>query len=226
MIVDDCAVWSQEVEPLVPSVVVAATGPDGHDASEVAVLVDGERIADRLDGKPLDVDPGEHTFRFELPGAAAIEQRIVIREGEHARSIAVTFPAPKMTMGLTLAPTPAEPGAAPWRPIPPSVYVLGAVGAVGIASFSYFAIAGDNQRANLNQLNCKPNCQPHLVNLAWDDFITADVSLGVSVVALGLATYFFFSRPSRSRPALGFVDLVIEGLPSRRGSAFGMRGSF
>ena len=41
----------------------------------VRVTVDGDPFADRLDGAALDVDPGQHTFRFETPTAPRPRRR-------------------------------------------------------------------------------------------------------------------------------------------------------
>ena len=44
--------------------------------------MDGQPIAERLEGTPLFIDPGAHTFSFETPGQPRAEKYFVIREGE------------------------------------------------------------------------------------------------------------------------------------------------
>src|SRR5262245_15626009 len=63
----DCGRWLTEVDARLPSVVIAARGPDGNDRTDVTVSLDGKPLVDKLDGKALAVDPGAHVLRYELP---------------------------------------------------------------------------------------------------------------------------------------------------------------
>ena len=53
--------------------------------------MDGEPLADRLEGTAVSVDPGEHTFTFEAPGYAVATKRLMILEGQKDRREAVTL---------------------------------------------------------------------------------------------------------------------------------------
>ncbi|XXY50055.1 hypothetical protein WME91_02750 [Sorangium sp. So ce269] len=106
--VADCGPWLAEVEKSLPSVVIAARDAGGRERLDVRVLVDGRLLAAALDGKALPVDPGPHTFRYEPAGGPAVEERVLIREGEKNRAITVILGAP--TAG---GPSSARPLAAP-----------------------------------------------------------------------------------------------------------------
>ncbi|WP_437518023.1 hypothetical protein [Sorangium sp. So ce1099] len=92
--VADCGPWLAEVEKSLPSVVIAARDAGGRERLDVRVLVDGRLLAAALDGKALPVDPGPHTFRYEPAGGPAVEERVLIREGEKNRAITVFLGAP------------------------------------------------------------------------------------------------------------------------------------
>ncbi|XXT24056.1 hypothetical protein WME94_21185 [Sorangium sp. So ce429] len=92
--VADCGPWLAEVEKSLPSVVIAARDAGGRERLDVRVLVDGRLLAAALDGKALPVDPGPHTFRYEPAGGPAVEERVLIREGEKNRAITVILGAP------------------------------------------------------------------------------------------------------------------------------------
>src|SRR5579871_1468603 len=70
----DCAQWQADLEETWPSVIVSAKDERGNDLAEGRVLVDGEMLVAKLDGKPARVDPGEHKLRIEADGYPAIEQ--------------------------------------------------------------------------------------------------------------------------------------------------------
>ncbi|XYI03713.1 hypothetical protein ACMHYB_29695 [Sorangium sp. So ce1128] len=109
--VADCGPWLAEVEKSLPSVVIAARDAGGRERLDVRVLVDGRLLAAALDGKALPVDPGPHTFRYEPAGGPAVEERVLIREGEKNRAITVMLGEPP-----TGAPSSPHPLAAPGAP--------------------------------------------------------------------------------------------------------------
>jgi len=48
----DCSDWLDEVDHAMPTIVLGARDPDGADLVDVHVTLDGNPLADRLDGKP------------------------------------------------------------------------------------------------------------------------------------------------------------------------------
>ena len=79
---DDCLQRIAEVEVAQPTVVFTATNGDGRPLVAVRVSVDGARIAERLDGRPLPVDPGDHVFVFEAVGRVSADMRLTLHDGE------------------------------------------------------------------------------------------------------------------------------------------------
>jgi hypothetical protein len=60
-------------------------------------------------------------------------------------------------------------------------YALGGVALVGAGSFAYFALSG---RAKESELGCSPRCSDSQLDPITRDYLIADISLGVSVLAL------------------------------------------
>src|SRR5439155_14957973 len=60
----DCSRWTAELETMLPTVIVNARDPEGKDVLAVRVWVDGSIFLDKLDGKPHEIDPGVHVFRY------------------------------------------------------------------------------------------------------------------------------------------------------------------
>jgi hypothetical protein len=112
MIRSDCTKLLNELEQAQPTIVFDAKDASGEDVSAVHVTVDGRPLADKLDGKGLDVDPGEHKFEFSAPGMSHLEKTFVIKEGEKNRreridlgAVAATPPAPAAPPQLPTSPT-------------------------------------------------------------------------------------------------------------------------
>jgi len=191
IVVGDCSQWLREVEQRIPSLVVGATRPDGRDAVAVRTFVDGRLVSERLDGRPIELDPGEHTLRFELAGAAPVEERVVLQDGHRGRRLAIRFGGGPR--GAVSAGTPLEPD----RPTPPLFWVLGGVGVVGLAGFGAFGIVGLDQRSSLDA--CRPDCTDDQIDDGGRrSFLIADISLGVGAAALVAATIVYLARPSAS----------------------------
>lgn len=110
-VVKDCTRWLAEIDASLPTVVFTAKNAAGADTLAVRVTVDGQPVTERLDGKAVALDPGEHVVRFEMAGAEAVEQKVMIQQGEKNRKLAASFPkAPP-------SPLPVPPPVAP----PPKV---------------------------------------------------------------------------------------------------------
>jgi hypothetical protein len=198
----DCVPWLGEVTSAIASVVVDAVDQDGNKLDDVAVSSDGQVLATRLDGRAIDIDPGERVLRFESPGAPRVELRVVLLQGERDHRVRVTLAKPAM-------PPPAPPASSPAtqqgsRPVPVSALAFGAVAVLGGAGFTVFGLLGNGERNNLDASGCKPNCSSSDVGTVQRDYIIADASLGVGVVSLALAAYFFVTRPEREVQAASF----------------------
>jgi hypothetical protein len=199
-IVRDCARWARDVDEALPSVVVAARDSHGQDLVDVQVSIDGAPPFD-LSARAIPLDPGPHRFVFIRTGTADIAENALLREGEKNREISATFgtaatpPAAPSPMTAMLTGVPPRIEAAAQRPVPFSTWIVGGIGVAGLASFATFAGLGIGQRASDG---CASGCTQSQSNSVQLKFHVADASLGVAVVALGVATGIYLARPSRA----------------------------
>jgi hypothetical protein len=92
---------------------------------------------------------------------------------------------------------------------PPSrvpAFVAAGVSAIAVGSFAYFALRGDGKYHDLLH-SCAPSCSSDSVSPVTSAFIVADVSLGVAVVAAGIATWLFLAQSSPSASTSGRAKL-------------------
>ncbi len=213
----DCARWLAEVEEALPTIVLAARDGAGHDVAAVKVTVDDKPFADKLEGKAQPIDPGSHVFKFEREGGPSLTETVLVREGEKNRIVSVTFAAPS-DGAAAAAPGKSDAALPGERVVNPAAWVLGGVGVAAFASFAYFGISGRSRASELRS-TCAPGCAESDVDSVKSKLLIADVSLGVSVVSLGIATYLFLN-PTRSESK----SVSFSPLPG--GGALHLSGSF
>jgi len=194
---EDCSRRLAEIEASVPTVVIEARDATGRETADVAVSVDGMPAAERLGGLAIPLDPGERQFRFESAGTV-VESRVILREGEKNRKVRVDFSslAPRASAAPSVPTVVRTP--APSRPIPTAAYVLGGLGLIGLGSFAVWGILGKVQQASFD--DCKPNCADAKYDVMQRDYVIADASFGVGIVALAVAGILVLTRPSTSTP--------------------------
>jgi hypothetical protein len=231
MVRNDCTSWLAEVDQSMPSVVIEARRPDGGDAVDVTVAVDGQPFVRQIDGKAMPIDPGVHTFRFEMDGARPIEDKVVIVQGSKNRKISITFkglsdetPAPDSSAKpATSAPPIHEAPEQVQTKTSPLAFVFGGLGVVGLGAFTYLGLKFDSKLNDMDK--CSPNCPQSDADSASSTRTLALISGGVGVVSLGVATYLFLS-PSKveSTPAVGSTTFGM--LPTPGGAVGTLGGSF
>jgi hypothetical protein len=100
--------------------------------------------------------------------------------------------------------------------------VLGGVGVAALGSFAAFGILGKNQLATLHETcGATHTCAEADVDAARTKLIVADVSLGVSVVALGVATVLFFTQGAKAKEAAAVARTIVVA-PLPRGGSVGI----
>lgn len=215
LLVKDCTKWLAELEAVIPTVVLDPRTPAGGVRADVRVKIDGAPPSEKIDGKPLALEPGSHSFVFEADGAAPAERTLDLREGEKNRKVTVT-----------LAPAPLIRAKAEARPVPLGVWIFGGATVVALATSAVFALDGLGKKSDLDK--CKPHCASADVDAMSSSFTFADVALGAGVMAGAAAVYLFLTRPTaeasptaraRARPA-PFVA------PLAGGGAVGLTGRF
>lgn len=137
-----------------PTLILSAEDEEGHDVVDVQVTLDGAPLAARLDGKAVEVDPGEHVLRFERAGSDPVELPLVVREGEKLRRVSTRIVRRAAQGGGA----PREDAAASTSAGLPILPI--ALGTVAVAGGVAYAAFGLSARADADHLRstCAPRC--------------------------------------------------------------------
>jgi hypothetical protein len=219
---NDCTAWLGQVADAIPSVVLEAK-LDNDNVFDVSVSLDGTPVATQLDGKPVEINPGLHTFVFERPGAAPVEKKVII--AAHAKSQVIlaewTTPPPISRSGSTHAG--GEASTPMVRPIPPLAYVLAGTSVAAFGAFAVLGITGDAIKGNLQSSSCASlhDCDTSTVSSLETRFVAADIAAGVGALAAVGAITVFLLRPERAAqvPSVGIA-------PTSGGAFVQWRSSF
>jgi hypothetical protein len=207
----ECLRRVDEVNAAIPTLVFDVKDGSGADLSAVKVTVDGEVLAERIEGTPLSVDPGEHSFVFETPGQPTVTRRLVIRESEKDRREPITFgssgaPAsPAQPASPAIAPPPAvttEPlaTAPPPAPAPRGMgtrrvvaLAVGGLGVVGLGVGTALGLSAKSSNDDANSICPNTMCASQDAvdksksaaqkgNIATAAFIVGGLGIGAGVV--------------------------------------------
>jgi hypothetical protein len=248
VVTKDCNAWLEQVEADLTSVAFRVHDPGGQELTLVRVSMDGEHLRDKIDGTPTFVDPGMHVFRFEAEGYAVAEVRQMLRKGDRDRILDLALrpradevpfrvvpESEKADAGIAVSPIdtrtadktretrtidvqfptpPPEPRSSPAI----GTYVAAGVGVVALSSFVYFGLSASNQASDLRR-DCKPNCPSESVDEVRSKLVVANVSLGVGVVALGVAGVLWLVRGSSAPKTANAVTLDVLPLGRAEGAA-------
>jgi hypothetical protein len=196
-----CAHALAEVDAGIATVVLSAHDSSGRELTDVRVELDGETVPRDRAREPVELDPGEHLFRFERPSTPGLEERVVVHGGERRRPVDVSFPAP--------AP-PAEPSAAR-AGVPAGAYVLGALGIVALGSALYFRLTMDSDVNNL-RATCAPACDQSQRDAVSAKLESSNISFGAGLLAVGGAVAWGILGSASSGPAASVVPARSGGL--------------
>lgn len=216
----DCGRWASELQDATPTVVFRVVDARGSDVHEGRVLVDDDEAAGGIDGRAVALDPGAHDVAY-VHEAIRVEASVVLREGEHARTVILRVPAVNgdaagsgagartPASGASLAPVPpdrdASSSSSPSSPSSskssPWPFVLGAVGVVSAGIGAGLWIAGTKVHSDLGS-SCAAahTCSADDVSRGKTDLLLGDALVAVGAVALGVAVVWLVTRSSSSAP--------------------------
>jgi hypothetical protein len=188
MVRAECNDALADIKTAIPTLLVAVVDEEGHDLAGATLAVDGKPVL--LDGSSIEVDPGPHELTAKSAELSS-ELQVMAIESDLNRRVAIALRAPRLA-----APAPevamSPPAVVPRRSNLPG-YLLGSVAASSAIAFGYFALSGHLHLAELER--CRPYCDPNDVQRARTEYWGADISLGVSLVALAGAGVWLLSSP-------------------------------
>jgi hypothetical protein len=210
----DCGAWLEELKKKMPGVIVRARGDFG-DIQLASVIVDGENVATKLDGVPLQLDPGAHRLLVELSDGQRRELQVIVSQGEPVRVVEVDFRSPVAPVVQTQTiPEVAEPRQSfvAYRPLRGPAYILAGVSviATGFAiGFGVDAVSEQDQAEDA----CAPNCEETVASRVRRSATASDIATVTAIVTGVSAIGFYFFGPVRFVPTESSVEAT------RRGSA-------
>ncbi len=216
----DCTKWLAEVDSAMPTVVFGAKAGDS-DLTDVKVKLGDEVLAESLDGKAIPMDPGTYDFVFESAEHGTKEVKFVVKEGQKAQNVEANYASDKAVpesgggASLSTASKPSNKTLA---------YVLAGVGVVGIAGFAYFGLSGNSDKNGLACADTK-TCTDGDLDPIKKKYLFADISLGVGIVSLGVATYLLVKSPKKEAPA-DAARFKFDVAPAPRGGFATVSGRF
>lgn len=190
-----CAEWLADLNKKMPSIVLRATDENGRDVADATADIDGKRSV-AVDGRPVEVDPGKHTIKVARPGGKPFEDVIIVAQGEKDRVVVA-----KLT---TVAPAPAiaqptKEGPSTKGGVPTASVVAWGIGAVGLLSFAGFGLKARVDYDDF-ETRCGNRCAESERDTVATSVLVADISLVVAIVAAGVGTYFYLTRPTEVPP--------------------------
>jgi hypothetical protein len=200
---EDCAQRLSDVDAAMPSVVFEVKDGAGNDVGAVTVTIDGEASAEKLNGRPMALDPGEHRLAFRAASGATAERTFVVGEGEKNRRerIVLSIASPTVAAEKVGAPVGERAGFA-LDHIPTIAYVAAGVGAVGLAIGIGTGIGAMGKHDALGSDGCAagtcPATEPAKSDLASFHSLRDWSTVGYVVGALGLVGggVLYFAMPT------------------------------
>lgn len=219
----DCASWLADVDKAVPAVVLSAKNGAGADVFDAKVSLDGHPLASRLDGRAVDVDPGRHTFHFELPDGTHADVEVLVREGEKSQPVAAVLGAAPAASAPAVAPAAAGPAGAPAasRPLRTVGWVLGGLGVAGLAVGTAFGVVAISDKSSAGCVDdlCNPGTTSGIKSAA----LVSDVGwIAGGLLFAGGAALVLLSPPAHEAAA----GLRLAPVVGPAGGGASLEGSF
>ena len=227
----ECVGWLEDVEARLPSVILSAKEAGGADLVDVAVTIDGQQGPRKLDGRSLDVDPGDHTFVFQLADGRKAEQRVFVREREKAKVIAVTIGGSRELAKPVEPSPPKEAPAARGGASPLEVVGFIAAG-VGVAGLAVGTIFGLNASSKLSAPQCDTAakvCDPGVIDDAKSAATVSTIGFVAGGVLLAGGVTLVLLSPKAGQSATAETKsarLSAAPLVGTKGGGLSLRGAW
>jgi len=174
-----------------PTVLVAVRDPDNREIEDAKLLVDE---APAQQNRTVELDPGLHRIRVEGIGRAISERTVNLAEHDSLR------------LEVVLASAPMAPKSITTRPIPASVWAVGASAlAAVVASSVLWAVAWHDQTDATNalqnpQYSLKYGLDQYNAKIREEQtlLIAGDIVCAVGVAGLVTTLVLYLVRPTRT----------------------------
>jgi hypothetical protein len=231
---NDCSRWAEELLAEQPTVILSAKR-GSRTLTQVRVSIGSRVLAEQLDDRAVELDPGEYDFRFETAEGGVAISHAVIQSGNKDRLVQVEFDAlaREPDASSAVAPKAGDAGRASNQPsmtAPSEVargsqvlpWVLLAVGTASVGTGVGLSIAGHSDELRLRE-TCSPHCTDAQVAPVHTKYLLSDISFGVGLVSLSAAAFLFLRQPSSEPRAEATAPIAVVASASGIQAAYGAR---
>jgi hypothetical protein len=185
-----CADWLADLNKKMPSIVLRATDENGRDVADATAVIDGKRSV-AVDGRPVEVDPGKHTVKVSR-GGGTFEDVIIVAQSEKDRIVVAKLTPAPATSAVAQPKKKDEPSRGG---VPIASIVAWGIGGAALLSFAGFGLKARVDYDDY-EARCGNRCAESERDTVASSVLIADISLVVAVVAAGVGTYFYLTRPA------------------------------
>ncbi|NUO53214.1 MAG: hypothetical protein HOV80_30570 [Polyangiaceae bacterium] len=180
---DDCVGFAADIEKRIPSVVLRAKNEKGDDLSDVRVSSAGKVLATKLDGAPVQLEPGAYELSFEVEGLPAATQKVVVAEGEQRRVVEVV---------LRASPKPGDTGETKESGVGPAPWIIGGIGLAGLTVFGVLQGVAWAEHADVEErCGAAGTCTDEDLDPLRGKFIGSLVGLGIGAAGVVTSAILF-----------------------------------
>ncbi len=231
----ECMSRVDDVNRQIPTVTFAVKDGSGADLSAVKVTMDGEVLAERVEGTALSIDPGEHVFTFETAGQPSVSKKLVIQQSQKDRREVITLGTPSTpaadgaasaTTGNAAVAAPSADGAGSSDGMSTkraAGWVVGGVGVAGVGVAVFFGVravlfnnkTGDETNT-ANDPTVSPADRATFLSAAQSDHSSAVTNQAVAIVsgvagglALGAGIFLLLTSGGSAKAPASTGTLVL-----------------
>lgn len=231
----DCGKRMEALNAAMPGLVVGAKDVSGNDVTKADVAVDGIVVANVLDGRPIELDPGEHLVRVTAAGLPSAERKLVVGEGEKNRHEGFVLGTPV----VVVAPPVSEPSPPRRSKTRQTVGIVGgSLGLAGIGVGAVFgALASSKWSSSKSETTAQASCSSaaqcpahasavsdHDTAVTYATISTVGFGVGGALLVAGVVTFLTAPRTTTSSTPSAWLHVV--PMFERGGGSLGLVGAF
>jgi hypothetical protein len=192
----------QALEARIPKLVIVR----GEGAESARIELDGVELGEAKVGREVSVDPGPHRIVVRVP-KGQFEENVTVAEGE-VKEVSLVAPddlSPAETSGVTTPPPEEPPATVDVKPSGSALpWIIGGVGVASLAASGFFFLQKNAAEKDLEDV-CRNDVCPRSKQSLQDDgeraALLTNVTLGVGVVGIGVATVMLISQGGKKDSA-------------------------
>ncbi len=208
----DCARFADDLTNMQPTIVFVARDASGNDLPATTVYVDGALVATNIDGKPHDIDPGNHVVKFSSGDADEVVT-VVIGSGEKGRTVQAKFSAinppsaPISSQQQSFSDRPTKPGRATVRHPKGALAlaVTGGIVAIGGGAFAFYGNSQVPEACDIGAHTCSAPPGDPVFEVASSAASKVNIGLiaggiGAAAAIGGIIWYYAGAKTDKERP--------------------------